>query len=204
MCDSGVWLASLQVLWFGQKPHWPEVFSPEPRLCICVCQWCFQSCHRPARTWVMLSGQPVLGVHHELLHGQCFQYSEKLRFMWEGCDQPELSDPAIKSHQLRLLTQQRVTQFSDHFQSLSKSLPGQAAFPSSFVSADAINPVTLWAVVGTGGGPNAKSQMRASTLHLNGWHLLWSASNYLSLPGSKPGTVRCTASQKAWTSLSEY
>lgn len=51
---------------------------------------------------------------------------------WDSCEraatQPRLSDPAIKSHHLRLLTQQRVTQFSDHFQSHSKSLPGQAAF----------------------------------------------------------------------------
>lgn len=55
---------------------------------------------------------------------------------WDSCEraatQPKLSDPAIKSHQLRLLTQKRVTQFSDHFQSLSKSLLGQAAFPPLF------------------------------------------------------------------------
>lgn len=84
--DLGAWLASLQMLWLEQKPHWPEVFSPEPALCLCVGQWCFQSCHYLARTHLMLSGEPVLGVPQEFLHGECSEYSEKLRFMWEGCD----------------------------------------------------------------------------------------------------------------------
>lgn len=58
----------------------------------------------PGRTHLMLSGQPVLGVHM-----RCYVVSALSTVRgWDSCEravtQPKLSDPAIKSHQLRLLT----------------------------------------------------------------------------------------------------